>query len=102
MTAGDAAAAIGFPIVPGTAPIRNGYEEINTSRDLLAEDITSGTRSTAQITSGIFAAARLPVIAVNKGGTAATSAEQARTNLGIDAMQTQIDDLIARVTVLEA
>jgi len=59
MTAGDAAAAIGFPIVAGTAPIRT-VTRINTSRDLLAEDITSGTRSTAQITSGIFATSRLP------------------------------------------
>jgi len=102
MTAGDAAAAIGFPIVPGTAPIRNGYEEINTSRDLLAEDITSGTRSTAQITSGIFASARLPVIAVNKGGTGATTAAQARTNLGIDELEAIITDLTNRVTALEA
>jgi len=102
MTAGDAAAAIGFPVVAGTAPIRNGYAEINTSRDLLAEDITSGTRSTAQITSGIFATSRLPVIAVNKGGTGATTAAQARTNLGIDELEAIITDLTNRVTALEA
>jgi hypothetical protein len=102
MTAGDAAAAIGFPVVAGTAAIRNGYAEINTSRDLLAEDITSGTRSAAQITSGIFATARLPVIAVDKGGTGATTAAAARSNLGIpDDVQTLIDDLAARVTALE-
>ena len=102
MTAGDAAVAIGLPVVAGTAPIRNGYAEINTSRDLLAEDITSGTRSASQITSGIFATSRLPVIAVDKGGTGATTPAQARTNLGIDELEAIIIDLTNRVTALEA
>jgi len=102
MTAGDAAAAIGLPVVPPTADVKLGYSEINTSRDLLAEDITSGTRSTSQITSGVFATARLPVIAVDKGGTGATTAAGARSNLGIpDDVQTLIDNLAARVTALE-
>ncbi len=102
MTAGDAAAALGFDIVAPTDDVKEGYAEINKSRDYLAEDITSGTRSASQTSSGIFSTDRLPITTILKGGTGATTAEQARTNLGIDAMQTQIDDLIARVTVLEA
>jgi hypothetical protein len=102
MTAGDAAAALGFDIVAATDDVNVGYAEINKSRDYLAEDITSGTRSAAQTTSGIFSVDRLPVIAVAKGGTGATTAAGARTNLGIDDLQTLIDDLTARVEALEA
>lgn len=36
MANGDAAAAAGMDIVPGTAPVRNGYDEINKSRDYVA------------------------------------------------------------------
>jgi hypothetical protein len=102
VTAGDAAAALGFDIVAPTDDVKEGYAEINKSRDYLAEDITSGTRSAAQITSGIFASTRLPVIAVDKGGTGATTAADARTNLGIDDLETLIENLTTRVTALEA
>ena len=108
MANGDAAAALGFDIVAPTDDVREGYSEINKSRDYIAEDITSGTRSAAQITSGIFSPDRLPVIAVAKGGTDATNAADARTNLGaapatdITALQTLIDDLTTRLEALEA
>jgi len=108
MANGDAAAALGFDIVAPTDDVREGYSEINKSRDYIAEDITSGTRSAAQITSGIFSTDRLPVIAVAKGGTGATTAADARTNLGaapasdITALQALIDDLTTRVEALEA
>ena len=87
MANGDAAAALGFDIVAPTDDVREGYAEINKSRDYLATDITSGTRSAAQITTGIFAPDRLPVIAP------ATD---------ITALQTLIDDLTTRVEALEA
>jgi pyridoxal biosynthesis lyase PdxS len=108
MTAGDAAAALGFDIVAATDDVNVGYAEINKSRDYLAEDITSGTRSAAQITTGIFSVDRLPVIAVAKGGTGATTAAQALINLGaapafdVTDLQSQIDALEARIEALEA
>jgi hypothetical protein len=107
MAIGDAAAALGFDLVLATDDVRLGYEEINKSRDYLASDITSGTRSAAQITSGVFAVNRLPVIQVDKGGTGATTAAGARTNLGaapassITDLQAQIDALDARIIALE-
>tara|TARA_R110000772_G_scaffold98951_1_gene198489 strand:+ start:9245 stop:9571 length:327 start_codon:yes stop_codon:yes gene_type:complete len=107
MAIGDAAAALGFDLVLATDDVRLGYEEINKSRDYLASDITSGTRSAAQITSGVFAVNRLPVIQVDKGGTGATTATQALINLGaapafdITDLQAQIDALEARIIALE-
>ena len=107
MANGDAAAALGFDLVLATDDVREGYSEINKSRDYLANDITSGTRSAAQITSGIFATDRLPIVPIAKGGTNATTAPQALTNLGaapatdITALQAQIDALDARITALE-
>ena len=40
------------------------------------------THNASDITAGTFDSARLPVIPVDKGGTGATTSEQARTNLG--------------------
>lgn len=58
MTAGDAAAALGMPVVPATADVRDGYTEINTSRDLLAGHITAtaGAHAASAI-SGLIAGA---------------------------------------------
>jgi hypothetical protein len=36
MANGDAAAAAGMDVVPGTAKVRLGYDEINKSRDYVA------------------------------------------------------------------
>lgn len=63
MANGDAAAAAGMDVVPGTADRREGYDEINKTRDYIAE------RTSA-------------VTPVAKGGTGATTAAAARTNLG--------------------
>ena len=45
----------------------------------------SHAHSAADVTSGTLSADRLPTVSVAKGGTGATTAAQARTNLGITA-----------------
>lgn len=62
MANGDAAANAGMDVVPGTADRRQGYDEINKTRDYIAE-----RTSTVQ--------------PVEKGGTGATDAAGARANL---------------------
>jgi hypothetical protein len=37
MANGDAAAAAGMDVVPGTAKVRLGYDEINKTRDYVAQ-----------------------------------------------------------------
>ncbi len=107
MAIGDAASALGFDLVLPTDDVREGYNEYNRSRDYLANHITSGTHSAAQITSGVFATDRLPIVPITKGGTNATNAADARTNLGaapataITDLQAQIDALEARIEALE-
>ena len=97
MANGDAAAAVGFDIVLATDDVREGYSEINKSRDYLANHITSG----------VFATDRLPIVPITKGGTNANNAADARTNLGaapataITDLQAQIDALEARIEALE-
>ena len=76
MANGDDAAAAGMDVVAGTADRRQGYDEINKTRDYIAQ------RTSA-------------VQPVAKGGTGATNAADARTNL--DAAKTahthRIDDV---------
>lgn len=70
MAVGDAAAAAGYPLVPNTgsgAQVSEGALEINRTRDFIA-----------QLKTLVIA-----VWPVNKGGTGATTASGARTNLGI-------------------
>ncbi|SDP07330.1 hypothetical protein SAMN04487788_1947 [Microbacterium testaceum StLB037] len=64
MATGDDALAAGMDVVPGTADRRLGYEEINKTRDYIAQ-------RTATVTP------------VSKGGTGATTAAQARANLDV-------------------
>lgn len=52
---------------------------------------TSHNHSAANITSGTLNSARLPTIPVTKGGTGATTAAQARVNLGVDISQETIN-----------
>lgn len=66
MANGDAAAAAGMDVVSALADKRLGYDEINKSRDYIAGEITTPRP-------------------VNRGGTGATTAAGARTNLGITA-----------------
>lgn len=63
MPNGDAAAAAGMDVVPGTDDIKLSYDEINKTRDYIA------ARTSA-------------VTPVAKGGTGASDAATARTNLG--------------------
>lgn len=61
MAIGDAAAAAGYPLVPGTGPegkVKQGAREINRTRDLIAEQAAANPsgkaarRTAAGITSG--------------------------------------------------
>jgi hypothetical protein len=63
--AGDDALAAGMQLVPATASVSHSYDEHNRTRDYIAQR-TSAVQEIA------------------KGGTGATTATQARTNLGID------------------
>lgn len=45
MANGDIATAAGLPTVPPTADIRNGYDEINLTRDEVATHMTTGTHT---------------------------------------------------------
>ncbi len=73
MAAGDAAAAAGFPVVAPTDDVRKGYEDINTTRDLVAAE-------------------RTRVQPVAQGGTGGTNASTARD--GIGAASKALDNLV--------
>lgn len=60
MANGDAAIAVGMDTVAGTADLRQGYDEINKTRDYLANHQTSGTHPASAINSGVLDAARIP------------------------------------------
>jgi len=49
MANGDIAAATGLPVVPPTADIRMGYDEINLTRDEVATHMTTGTHAWAKV-----------------------------------------------------
>ncbi|NYD65981.1 hypothetical protein [Agromyces atrinae] len=63
MAIGDDAVSDGMPVVPETGQVRKGFEEINRTRDMIAQR-NKATRP------------------VNRGGTGSTTAAGARTNLG--------------------
>lgn len=70
MAVGDDAAAAGYPLVPATgagAQVRLGSQEINRTRDFVAQ----------------VKALILATWPVSRGGTGATDASGARSNLGI-------------------
>ena len=77
MANGDAAAAAGMDTVPGTADRRDGYDEINKTRDYLAAHQTGGTHPASAITSGVLAAARIPNLPGSKITSAVASATSA-------------------------
>jgi hypothetical protein len=70
MPVGDDATAAGYPLVPQTGTggeVHNGYLEINRTRDFIA-----------QVKNLIFS-----IWPLSSGGTGASSASGARSNLGI-------------------
>jgi hypothetical protein len=71
MTDGDAAAAAGLPILSqaGTDDRRNGYAEINKTRD--------------QLVQRVFPNSQLATVGITKGGTGQITAPLARTALGV-------------------
>ena len=77
MANGDAAVAAGMDVVSGTADRRLGYDEINKTRDYIA-----------QRTSAVTPVAR--------GGTGADTAAGARANLGVGTAGTRADGYFAR------
>ena len=77
MANGDAAVAAGMDVVSGTADRRLGYDEINKTRDYIA-----------QRTSAVTPVAR--------GGTGADNAAGARANLGVGTAGTRADGYFAR------
>ena len=66
MADGDAAAAVGMDVVLGTADLRQGYNEINKTRDYLANHQTGGTHPASAIASGVLDAARIPDLPATK------------------------------------
>lgn len=58
------------------------YQQVLTSGNFYISRF--GFQNADNIKSGTLNAARLPVVPVNKGGTAGTTAAQARTNLGLE------------------
>ena len=76
MANGDAAAAAGYDVVSQLADKRLGYDEINKTRDYLANLKTGGVAASALVGN----------VPVNKGGTGAADAATARANLAITAI----------------
>lgn len=77
MANGDAAVAAGMDVVSRTADRRLGYDEINKTRDYIAQ------RTSA-------------VTPVPRGGTGADNAAAARANLGVGTAGTRADSYFAR------
>lgn len=70
MANGDAAAAAGLPTVPSTADRRNGYDEINLTRDLLVTRVFGTAQipnlNASKITAGVLSTARIPDLDASK------------------------------------
>jgi hypothetical protein len=74
MANGDSAAEDGMDVVAGTADRRQGYDEINKTRDYIAGRLK---KDFSNISGGY--------VPISAGGTGATTAADARTALGITA-----------------
>lgn len=75
----------GHPAVSAVTATELGYLDGvtgNVQTQLNGKAASSHSHSAANITSGTLALDRLPTVSVAKGGTGATTAAQARTNLG--------------------
>ena len=93
----DLVAAINSEVVPvsnggtGATSAANARTNLGITPENIGAADKEHTHSAADITSGTMSVSRLPTITVAKGGTGATTAAQARVNLGVDISQETID-----------
>ena len=86
----DLAEAISNEVVPvanggtGATSVANARTNLGITPENIGAADEEHTHSAADITSGTMSVSRLPTITVAKGGTGATTAAQARVNLGVD------------------
>lgn len=92
----DLVAAINSEVVPvtnggtGATSAANARTNLGITPENIGAADENHKHSAADITSGTMSVSRLPTITVAKGGTGATTAAQARVNLGVDISQTTI------------
>lgn len=93
----DLAALIASQIIPvsnggtGATSATNARTNLGITPENIGAADKEHTHSAADITSGTMSINRLPTITVAKGGTGATTAAQARVNLGVDISQETIN-----------
>ena len=86
----DLVAAINSEVVPvtnggtGATSAANARTNLGITPENIGAADENHKHSAADITSGTMSVSRLPTITVAKGGTGATTAAQARVNLGVD------------------
>lgn len=89
-TSEDLANAINSEVVPvanggtGATSATNARTNLGITPENIGAADENHKHSAADITSGTMSVSRLPTITVAKGGTGATTAAQARVNLGVD------------------
>lgn len=96
-TSDDLANAISNEVVPvanggtGATSAANARTNLGITPENIGAADENHKHSAADITSGTMSINRLPTITIAKGGTGATTAAQARVNLGVGISQETID-----------